>query len=643
MGNATSEAREDASSFLVRTGLLSREELEPLYRAAAERGTTVMEEAVLGAGVDEEALAEALVRAFHLRRVPPEELARIPGAIIEAVPGELCVEHRLVPVARENARLEVAIGDPCDSGALDELAFFTETEIVPAVATQRQIAWCLARYYGAVTPLGETLLERREPARERPGEPPARAEDEVPAGPSEEELRPRAGEISAGATDSIPDGTSQGLPPVVVDDSLATSGAVAAGERREQSGEVIQLTPAQRRRSRTETAVGVPPPSSSGEARLADQRAALEDEISTEPGRFPSAPGVADADAPDADAFDADAPNADAPGADDPFGDPEIYPYGAASPAEEPEAEIPATVDAGQEPTAPTGASPEGGVSGTAGARGPDARGQDKTEAVRSDGQAEEKERDEEKTDPGPRPLELEVPAAPDSRPAIAEEEEGFGPPGTTIPPPFLGAAPQSYEDLESGAIPVPLADEGADSGAAVAPPESPEPAEPPTDTTAALERASAELLGAIRALEASAARDDVIEALIGYVGRRYERAGFFVVKARELMLWSARGTRRAPAERTYLADVPLFADVAERLAPYRGPAPDDATAAFFERWVGARPGELFILPVAVRGRAVGIVCGDTRAEPIYDAHAPVLALAAGDALERALRARKRT
>src|SRR5262249_44228521 len=55
--------------------------------------------------------------------------------------------------------LTVAMSDPSDRHAVDEISFFTGAYVVRAVATQMQIAWCLAHYYGHVTDLGERLME----------------------------------------------------------------------------------------------------------------------------------------------------------------------------------------------------------------------------------------------------------------------------------------------------------------------------------------------------------------------------------------------------------------------------------------------------------------------------------------------------
>src|SRR5207302_9463275 len=83
-----------------------------------------------------------------------------PARVIAALPADMAIELRAVPVSLDNENnLTVAMSDPSDRHAVDEIAFFTGTYVVRAVATQMQIAWCLAHYYGHVTPLGQPLLQ----------------------------------------------------------------------------------------------------------------------------------------------------------------------------------------------------------------------------------------------------------------------------------------------------------------------------------------------------------------------------------------------------------------------------------------------------------------------------------------------------
>ncbi len=655
-----------------------------------------MEEAVLSGRVPDEALTERLVANLALPRVPANDLANLPAEIRDAVPSELCVEHRLIPISLDGDKLGVAISDPFDTGALDEVAFFTETQVSRALATPSQIAWCLAHYYGVITPLGETLLERQAPAASPPG---ARGHDEARGRPQtgrrnrpptpgerdERELEPRAGEIavSGDAAESalVPDD----LPAVVLDDSLELraalereTGAVISEPAVDSYEEVIVLG-TDRRRRRPQTEIGVPPPGE-GAGRLADEAAAREDEIITEPGRFPPA-------APAFDLPEANRPFADAPlGADEPRGAGGGSALGDLDDATDPGPTGPhLSANHGPDPdAAPDSAAPVGGEGpdeATQPAPAPDFRADsaDVASSRAGSGSAasspEESESGYEPAGGGaggaavtprrrkgkgknkaasPMPAQTrDLPSAPDSEAALPDEEQDFGPPGTTIPPPFLGAIPQSYDDLDSGAIPIPTDGDQDDSLAHERPPRAEMSEEPGAaagmrpggarrDRQPALERASRNLVTALRALEASCHRDDVIEALVAYLKEHFERASFFVIKARTLVLWNSRGIARDPDSPPALAEVPALADLVAGGSPLRGAMPDAPTEAFLASWLGAAPSDALALPIFVRGRAIGLVYADTAKIPIYDDHLPVLSAVATDAFERVLRARKR-
>jgi hypothetical protein len=591
---------EDSGSFLVRTGLIRRDLLARLRRGAAQRGTTLFEELVLHDRSADDALSDALHAELGLRRIAANDLAALSPELIELVPEKLCVAYRLIPTSRRGDHLEVVISNPGDEQALAEVAAATGFEVVPVLATQLQIAWCLARYLGVVTPLGETLLERpaeaedtsRSPTRSRHGHarPPTARDDEV-------ELKPRAGEIAVRSeADATPASSRQDLPAVVLDDSLelreALLGREAVPEPHDDgdSSSIIYLTP-DKRRNRTQTQLGLPPPAKAS-ARLADLRAAIEDEIATEPGRYPPRDDDDEA-APELD-NDPSVEGSDAFGHDDTLEDrgdeacADTAPHAAAPP----EPSSPA-----HDVTIPSASS----------------------SAVPAD---------------EPAGREFDLAPSPDTAPVVPDEDEEFGPPGTTIPPPYLGAIPQSYDDLGSGAIPIQADDPTLDES-------TPHPVSA-TDSYADLDLASADLVRTLRALDANTARDAVIETLVAHAGRRFARAAFFVIKAGALFPWSTRGNVPSAELEAVVNEIPALAAVSASGRPFRGPITDEESRDFLEAWLGEVPEEVLAVPVSVRGRVVGILYGDGPKGRVYDEHVSVLARAAGDAFERVLQAKKR-
>ncbi len=98
--------------------------------------------------LDEETLGEYLADVSHARYATPEQLDNIPPEVIAAVPARLAARYRIVPIAIEGRKLHLAMRDPKDLIALDEIAFLTGLAIEPYVATDFRIVRAIERYYG---------------------------------------------------------------------------------------------------------------------------------------------------------------------------------------------------------------------------------------------------------------------------------------------------------------------------------------------------------------------------------------------------------------------------------------------------------------------------------------------------------------
>ncbi len=150
---------DDAGALLVRSGLVSAGALDDARARVDKVGGTIGEQLVATGVVSDEALTDFYRQRLLVPMVNPNLLARLPAKVVAVIPSDLAVELRAVPVSLDaDNNLTVAMSDPSDRHAVDEIAFFTGAYVVRAVATQMQIAWCLAHYYGHVTPLGTRLI-----------------------------------------------------------------------------------------------------------------------------------------------------------------------------------------------------------------------------------------------------------------------------------------------------------------------------------------------------------------------------------------------------------------------------------------------------------------------------------------------------
>lgn len=151
---------DDAGALLVRSGLVSASALDDARAKVASQGGTIGEQLVALGAVADDALTDFYRSRLLVPQVNPNTLARLSAKVVSTIPGDMAIELRAVPVSLDqDNNLTVAMSDPSDRHAVDEISFFTGTYVVRAVATQMQIAWCLAHYYGHVTSLGQRLIQ----------------------------------------------------------------------------------------------------------------------------------------------------------------------------------------------------------------------------------------------------------------------------------------------------------------------------------------------------------------------------------------------------------------------------------------------------------------------------------------------------
>ena len=108
----------------------------------------------------EQQLIEAL---HHQLEIPVIQLYNYPVdvAVTKLISKELAQRHTLVPVYREGNRLFIAMADPMDLIAIDDLRLQTGLMIEVGLATRREIRRTILKYYDIDSSLRE-LLESDE-------------------------------------------------------------------------------------------------------------------------------------------------------------------------------------------------------------------------------------------------------------------------------------------------------------------------------------------------------------------------------------------------------------------------------------------------------------------------------------------------
>jgi hypothetical protein len=681
---------EDPGFLLVQAGLVRDEELLTAREARAQGGGTLGEHLVLHGFVDDDHLTAFYASKLVIPRVSAEELARIPASVLRRIPADMAAEFRVVPVAADGERnVTLAMSDPADKHVVDEVAFFTGCYVVRAVATQLQIAWCLAHYYGVMTPLARARLvsaDQVDDDEEEDGDgngagngmplfasaTPWEVEEEEETGPARmpimrrkverrrtSELAPRSGTLEV----QVPPREPERLPAVVVEDEELT------GQREYADGD----EETDERQPPTEPLMLDVQATGSGEILLLDQRKTGP----TSPWSQPD-PVLGDlgwVDSREQASHDTEVAH----------GSPWVENEGENVTVRRQRADrrgrrsrSQSTTDPGEVTTDPMRSMPTTQDS-TDGAVAPDmtALGDDDPALARADSNPG---RDDEgldaPTDPGEATTDpmRQGAGASDSGAARGwnvddgwDVDDGWGPPGTTIPGAYLGAMPGRLSADDSGEMSrlasedpaaalaadakvVAAASAAAAAALAALPVPAPAPApaaapaedEDPAALAAEMEKSSNRLLETLRKLERAPGRDEVVDLLLDHMGACLRRRAFFAVKGGVLFAFRQYGAGR-PGIGT--AELPLdqastFGQVASSRLPYRGSLSSAATE-LVERALGsAGKGEVVVVPVVVRGRTVGLLYGDGQSARLFDEHQMMLGQAAGQAFERILSTR---
>jgi type IV pilus assembly protein PilB len=107
---------------------------------------------------DSEAVTQALAEQFGLEVVDPSS-EDIPKEVVDLVSKDIALKHCLIPIGRKDTRLIVAMADPLDFDALDNIRFATNLEIEQVLATKETITLAIAKNHGVEEATVDGMLQ----------------------------------------------------------------------------------------------------------------------------------------------------------------------------------------------------------------------------------------------------------------------------------------------------------------------------------------------------------------------------------------------------------------------------------------------------------------------------------------------------
>src|ERR1700687_1039802 len=142
--------------ILVKDNLISADQLKQALEHQKKNGGRLGTCLVKLGLVSDDDITAVLSRQYG---VPSINLKfyEVDPAVIKLVPQETAVRYQIVPLSRVGSTLTIAMTDPTNVFAMDDIKFMTGFNVEPVVASESAIGDAISRFYGGSGPNHEEL------------------------------------------------------------------------------------------------------------------------------------------------------------------------------------------------------------------------------------------------------------------------------------------------------------------------------------------------------------------------------------------------------------------------------------------------------------------------------------------------------
>jgi type IV pilus assembly protein PilB len=139
---------ERLGELLVKAGQITKEQLREALAKQKEEGGRLGSNLVKMGLIQEPELVEFLskhfkVSAINLSRVEIDE------AVVKIIPADVARKYTIMPVSKAGAKVTIAMLDPTNVFAMDDIKFMTGYNVEPVIASETAIRAAIEKYYGS--------------------------------------------------------------------------------------------------------------------------------------------------------------------------------------------------------------------------------------------------------------------------------------------------------------------------------------------------------------------------------------------------------------------------------------------------------------------------------------------------------------
>ena len=138
--------------LLTKASLITQDQLKEALKSQKSAGGKLGETLIKLGFVSDEDITECLSQQFG---VPSINLSHfeIDGSVIKLIPADVARKYNILPVNKTGATITIAMADPTNVFAMDDIKFMTGYNVEPVVASELGIKAAIDNYYGSASAL----------------------------------------------------------------------------------------------------------------------------------------------------------------------------------------------------------------------------------------------------------------------------------------------------------------------------------------------------------------------------------------------------------------------------------------------------------------------------------------------------------
>ncbi|MEO0234217.1 MAG: type IV-A pilus assembly ATPase PilB [candidate division WOR-3 bacterium] len=142
------------ANLFTSAGILNREQVGKVFERQKETGESFIKSVVSLGFSTEEKIAKFLAKYFKTEFILIDK-EDIPIQILNLIPEELATKHMMIPYKKTGNMLFLAMVNPANLNAIDDVKFKTGLDVIPVVTTENSLQKALGKYREAQTQVSE--------------------------------------------------------------------------------------------------------------------------------------------------------------------------------------------------------------------------------------------------------------------------------------------------------------------------------------------------------------------------------------------------------------------------------------------------------------------------------------------------------